>query len=328
MLVLTSLSLGATAHADALQFKLDGQRIFVLASGHLASPAPPPPLDPSNPGPPAEMAPVEVDVLVYYHGLWGYYSSRGFTNAIETTNLSEVVAGSDRPLVAILPEAKPGDADRNRAWQRVVTKAGGFERLVDSTLASLRAEHGLPELVVRDIAVAAHSGGGAMVGPSVAERGGRYHKHIREVTLLDAGYRYRRSVTQLKRWLLVGSGQRVLRILHGGSASAAYAVAYFSRNNQPARFPKGLRHYRGITAEARAEQLVLTAEALADFTLEGLSFDVLELTRGVHQTGATATWGSVQGKGHYAIRDAALGATARSAAEPGVSWPLIPPPVD
>ena len=293
-------------------YTLDEQRVFVVV---------PPTMTGKSTGTSASTA---VDILVYYHGLHGYYRRAGKNNALTSVDLPAAIAAADRPVIAILPEAKRGDADRSRAWQRLVTKEGGFQRLIDQSLAHVQSTYGQAGLTPRRIAIAAHSGGGAMVGPSVAPRGGRYGALVDEVTLMDAGYPYKRAFNQLKTWLLDGDKPRTLRILHGGSAQAAYAVGLFSRDNDQTPRHRSLRRYPGIRPDATARKLKLTAAELGAFKLDSLTFEVIELTRGADAAGVAVEWGAAESKGHYAIRDVSLGPAVLAVGTEAPRWSLVP----
>ncbi len=256
-----------------------------------------------------------IDVVVYFHGLHGYFRGDPREDALVATAISKAVA--DRgDLIAILPEALPGDADRLRANQRCVNRPGGMQALVDAALATLDTRDG-PRRTVRRIAVIAHSGGGAMVGPALSPEGGRYAGLVTEVTLLDAGYNYRKSWEQARDWLIANPRDKVVRVLTGGDADAAHAVRFFATqtHNRPSPFAK-------LLTQAGLE---LTREELARMAIDSLQFEVLELTRGELDGQLMLRVGSAKAKGHYPIRDAGLPAATRSLGAGPAGWDLSAP---
>ncbi|MCC6624559.1 MAG: hypothetical protein IT385_25145 [Deltaproteobacteria bacterium] len=286
-----------------LELTLEGQRVFVLAPARVAL---------------AD----EVDLFVYLHGLDGYYWRRGKDNALEATGLAPAVATLDRDLVVILPEARRGDADRSVALQRVLNRPGGAERLIDTALAALAGHTGRPAPRVRAIGLAAHSGGGGMIGPTLAPEGGRFGALVTDVTLMDAGYPYRRSWELCRDWLAAGPAGKTLRIFHGGDAGASFAVGFFSRDN-PAPRPAGLRRYTGVAPALAARALTLTPEQLGSFEVGDLDFELLELTRADHPDGRVhARFGSALAEGHWRIRDATLVPAARAVGRGPDAWRL------
>jgi len=290
-LFIASPASAGRASATVLQTKLicprAEQRVFVLA--------------PRVSGP--------VDVVVYYHGLRGYFRGDKKEDALVATRLREVVEARGDVMV-ILPEALAGDADRLRANQRCVNRPSGFEALIDAALAVRPSE-------VRQIGLIAHSGGGAMIGPSVAPDGGRYGAKVTEVSLLDAGYNYRRSWETTRDWLVNDKRPKVIRVFTGGDAEAAHAVRFFAtqRGTKPSPFANTLS----------SAGIALTHEDLARFSLDGLAYDVLELARGESGESVVMRVGSAQAKGHYPIRNTGLPAATRRFGGGPDGWDLSKP---
>lgn len=266
------------------------QRVFVLA-------------------PPSHRSGERLDVVVYYHGLRGYYRGDKKEDALVATRLAEVVRARGDVMV-IMPEALAGDADRLRANQRCVNQPGGFGRLVDAALALVPAELGQVGLI-------AHSGGGSMIGPSLAPEGGRFADKVTEVTLLDAGYNYRKSWESARDWLLRDTRPKVVRVFTTGDAEAAHALRFFAtrRGRHPSPFAKAL------TAAGRT----LALEDLATFTLEGLRFEVLELARAEQGGEVLLRVGSAEAEGHYPVRDTGLPAATRHLGRGPAGWDLSRP---
>jgi hypothetical protein len=259
--------------------------------------------------PPAHRPGARLDVVVYFHGLRGYYRGDKKEDALVATRLAEVVRARGDVMV-IMPEALAGDADRLRANQRCVNQPGGFEALLNAALALVPAEVGQLGLI-------AHSGGGAMIGPSLAPEGGRFANKVTEVTLLDAGYNYRKSWETARDWLIRDTRPKVVRVFTTGDAEASYALRFFAtrRGPRPSDFAKAL------TAAGRT----LTLEELASFTLDGLRFEVLELARAEHAEAVVLRVGSAQAKGHYPVRDTGLPAATRSLGRGPEGWDLSKP---
>lgn len=282
------------AEARVLEYELRRQRVFVLAprSGLSAGP---------------------VDVLVYFHGLHGYYWREDYRNAIRATELAVAIGEAGGRLIAVLPEARKGDADRARAWQRVVAAKGGFSKLVESALAHTAKELGLAGLEPRRIGVAAHSGGGAMIGRAVGERGGPASRLVTDVTLLDAGYAYSASWKALRDWLFTDPPGKNLRILWGGGDKAGYAVSFFSRKNS-GKWCSLLKTYRGLERFAQKRGFSMTPEELPTlFELAGEPLQVVEVTRSRRDPSRLqVSIGALRGKGHYRLRDIGLEGCADS----------------
>lgn len=266
------------------------QRVFVLA-------------------PPSSGPGKVIDVVVYYHGLRGYYRGDKKEDALVATRIAEVVRARG-DLLVIMPEALAGDADRLRANQRCVNQPGGFAALIEAALALSPAE-------VRHIGLIAHSGGGAMIGPSVAPEGGRFADEVTEVTLLDAGYDYRKSWESARDWLLRDARPKVVRVFTTGDAEASHAVRFFAttRGNRPSDFA------RALSSAGRT----VTREELATFTIESLRFDVLELARADKGGDLILRFGSAQAKGHYPVRDTGLPAATRQLGRGPAGWDLSRP---
>lgn len=258
--------------------------------------------------PPSKAGPV--DLVVYYHGLRGYYRGDGKEDALVATKIAAAVAKRGDVMV-VMPEAVAGDADRLRANQRCVNRPGGFEALVAAALSLV------PGADVRQVGLVAHSGGGAMIGPSLALEGGAYGAKVTEVTLLDAGYNYRKSWEEALAWLVRDQRPKVVRVFTGGDAEAAHAVRFFAtrRGAKPSPFAKQLE----------ASGVVLTPEALARFSLDGLDFEVLELARAEHGGAVVLRVGSAVAKGHYPIRDRGLPAATRHLGRGPEGWDLSRP---
>lgn len=266
------------------------QRVFVLA-------------------PPSHRPGARLDVVVYYHGLRGYYRGDKKEDALVATRLAEVVKARG-DLMVILPEAIAGDADRLRANQRCVNQPGGFAALVDLALALVPADVG-------HIGLIAHSGGGAMIGPSLVPEGGRFADQVTELTLLDAGYNYRKSWESARDWLIRDTRPKVVRIFTTGDAEAAHAVRFFAttRGPRPSAFANAL---------ASAGRTI-TREELATFTLESLRFEVLELARADKGGDVILRVGSAEAKGHYPVRDTGLPAATRHLGRGPAGWDLSRP---
>ena len=160
-----------------------------------------------------------------------------------------------------------------------------------------------------------------MIGASLAPEGGRYGAKVSELTLLDAGYAYRKSWEQARAWLLLRpTAKKVVRVLTGGDEDASYAVRYFARAGGPRKDPLG--------AALEASGTVLSVDALKAFDLGGLTFDVLELVTGERpDAGIVLRMGSAQARGkktHYPIRDGGLPAAVRETGNPE-QWRLDRP---
>lgn len=266
------------------------QRVFVLA--------------PPSPGPGKV-----IDVVVYYHGLRGYYRGDKKEDALVATRLAEVVKARGDVMV-VMPEALPGDADRLRANQRCVNQPGGFAALIEAALALVPADVG-------HIGLIAHSGGGAMIGPSVAPEGGRFADKVTEVTLLDAGYNYPKSWESARDWLIRDTRPKVVRVFTTGDAEAAHAVRFFATT----RGPRPSAFANALSSAGR----VVTREELATFTLESLRFEVLELARADKGGEAILRFGSAEAKGHYPVRDTGLPAATRHLGRGPAGWDLSRP---
>lgn len=273
---------------NVVSFELDKQRVYVVMPSH--------PLG------------AEVDVFVYLHGLDGYYWKKGKDNALDATGLATAIQATRRDVIAVLPEARKGDADTRVALLRVINKPGGLERVLDQALAEVARKTGRAAPRVRAIGIGAHSGGGGMIGPAIAGAG-RYANAIRDVSLMDAGYAYKTSFERLRAWLLVAPSGKTLRIFHGGDRDAAFAVKFFSREK--------------VTPFFQGALMTLSPETLGRVEVQGMPFDLLELTRAEHQPDMIhARFGAALGEGHWKIRDATLPAAATSIGDGPEAWHL------
>lgn len=155
------------------------------------------------------------DIFMFFHGIGGDYSTDktharngGYEdNPAIAADMAQAVNNSGG--IAICPQAKnPGNATRE--WKAI--QEGGFQAMVDQTLARLNADLGRTEqpLTAGNISIAGHSAGGSALGQAALDTGAT------DVTLQDAGYHYnsfRESWPKLRDWFLLGEAPKTIRVI-------------------------------------------------------------------------------------------------------------------
>ncbi len=152
-----------------------------------------------------------VDVFMFFHGRGSDYSttqthakSKGFDdNPAISANIADAVSKSGG--IAICPQGHGFKVEND--WGAI--GAGGFQKMIDTTLAHLSTDLGMSEkpLTAGNVSLAGHSAGGNALGQAAQDTGAT------DVTLQEAGYNFTNSWTKLRDWFMLGQSPKTMRVV-------------------------------------------------------------------------------------------------------------------
>jgi hypothetical protein len=153
-----------------------------------------------------------VDVFMFFHGRGGDFTTTkthtpGTNEYADNPAISAKIpdAVSKSGGIAICPQGKQFKVDID--WGNIA--AGGFKKMVDTTLTRLSADLDRTDkpLTAGNVSLAGHSAGGNAMGQAALDTGAT------DVTLQEAGYGFTNSWKKLRDWFLLGQAPKTMRVI-------------------------------------------------------------------------------------------------------------------